>query len=258
MLGDRRLGRIATAVAKGHHYRALWNMWRLYPRFGDNLRRYVTGAGSYPYRIAVRTPLGVVTPTIFSHHDMLTVNEIFCRHDYWAGGDVRGVVDLGSNIGISALYFLTRNPTVTCHLFEPNPNNITKLRHNLAGFEARFTLHQCAVATEGGTVTFGVEATGRYGGIGVKTGEYIQVECRGINDVLDAVFEQTRVIDILKIDTEGAELPTLRAIQRDHLMRIRRIYLDAAIPPGVHADLFFQRQYGDVCQLANRKLGGWG
>ena len=44
-------------------------------------------------------------------------------------------VDFGSNIGISALYFLTRNPSVQVYLFEPVPSNIERLRENLKGYE---------------------------------------------------------------------------------------------------------------------------
>jgi len=44
--------------------------------------------------------------------------EIFCRLDYLAKTDIKVVVDIGSNIGISALYFLSRNKQAKCYLFE--------------------------------------------------------------------------------------------------------------------------------------------
>lgn len=40
---------------------------------------------------------------------MMTFNEIFLRMDYFLPEDARTVLDLGSNKGISALYFLTRH-----------------------------------------------------------------------------------------------------------------------------------------------------
>src|SRR5688572_9903353 len=117
-------------------------MFRVYRSPVPALVRYTFGTGRYPVQIPVRTPLGWLSPTLYSHHDLLTLNEIFCRLDYAVGPTPRVVVDVGSNIGLSALYFLTRDPSVRCYLFEPVPQNVERLRGNLAGFEERFTLHR--------------------------------------------------------------------------------------------------------------------
>jgi hypothetical protein len=61
-------------------------------------------------------------------------------------------------------------------------------------------LNAQAVAAQGGRIRFGVEPTGRYGGIGVETGSYITVDCLDINDVLDRVLAKYGSIDILKMD----------------------------------------------------------
>jgi FkbM family methyltransferase len=150
----------------------------------------------------------------------MTVHEMFCREDYRAGPDLGAVVDIGSNIGLSALYFLTRNATSRCHLFEPVPRNVERLRENLAGLEDRWTLTQAAVADRKGTMPFRSEFTGRYGGLGLEGGEQIEVEVRNVNDVLRSVLEAERAIDLLKIDTEGSEAATVAAIDRELLARI--------------------------------------
>jgi FkbM family methyltransferase len=256
MLGNRGLSRIARAITEGQHYKALLNMWRYYPRFMENLWRYLTGYGAYPYEIEVRTPIGITKAMLYSHHDLLTVNEIFCREDYYASADTQVVVDLGSNIGISALYFLTRNRTSRCRLLEPDPKNTSRLRRNLAGFQERYELCECAVSSESGVVSFGVEPTGRYGGIGVNTGEYIRVQCREANEVLDEVLASEEVVDILKIDTEGAELGIVGCIRRPNLERIKRIFLEAHPRHSLHPEIFRQVQYGSVCRLTNRSLCG--
>src|SRR5262245_917624 len=113
----------------------MWRMRRVAVQARAMAWRYLSGRGDYPWRCAVRTPLGVVAPRTYSHHDVVTVTEVFCRHDYESPDDVRVVVDVGSNIGISALYFLTRNPHVRCHLYEPVGRNVARLRENLAGHE---------------------------------------------------------------------------------------------------------------------------
>ena len=82
--------------------------------------------------IAIKTPTGTITPQMHLSDDRLTVNEIFFRLDYEAPETIKTVVDFGSNIGISALYFLTRSKDTRIWLFEPNPKNVEKLRQTVA------------------------------------------------------------------------------------------------------------------------------
>src|SRR6266516_129528 len=123
-------------------------MARICPDFRDVARRYLLGGGTYPYRCRLRTPLGRAEPTLYSHHDVWTVVEIFCREDYRASPSTEVVVDIGSNIGISALYFLTRNQACRCHLYEPDPRNCARLKENLAPFADRWQLQEVAVGPE--------------------------------------------------------------------------------------------------------------
>jgi FkbM family methyltransferase len=252
MFGNRDLNQILRAIIGKQHYIALLNMYRNYPNFFENLRRYLTASGCYPYEIQVRTPTGTIKPTLYSHHDLLTVNEIFCRLDYSADKNINTVIDLGSNIGISALYFLTRNKTSKCYLFEPDPRNIEKLRKNLLGFEERYNLSEKAVSNECGEFDFGIEPTGRYGGIGKNTGNKIKVTCLDINGVLGEILEKEDYIDILKIDIEGIEIYTVEGIKGEYLKRIRKIYLEAYPQRCIHPSYFHQKQYGGVCQLINK------
>lgn len=238
MLGGRPLSLVLAEVREPGNYRALLQGARLYTRPRENLGRYLLRRGGYPYRCEVRTPLGIVAPVLHSADDMLTVNEVFCREDYRAAPGVRVVVDVGSNIGISALYFLTRGPAVRVHAFEPVPINVERLRANLAGFEDRLSLREVAVAERTGRVPFGIEPTGRYGGIGVATGRSIDVECVDVNSVLGEVLESEGTIDVLKLDTEGMEVATVAAIDPVHLRRIRTIYLETDRPVRLWTELF--------------------
>lgn len=254
MLGNRNLKQILGAVIGKQHYLALINMVRNYPEFWRNITRYLTGSGQYPYEIKIRTPNGIISPTLYSHHDLLTVNEIFCRCDYFADKNDKVFVDFGSNIGISALYFLTRNKESKCYLYEPDGRNTVKMRKNLFGFEERYSLLEKAVSNERGKVEFGIEPTGRYGGIGAKTGQTITVDCLDANDVIAEILEKETIIDVLKIDVEGVEIITVEAIKPDLAKRIRKIYLEARPERSLHPALFWQRQYGSVCQLTNKRV----
>lgn len=253
VLGRRSIRRVASAPFTPAHYSALWASLRAYPRPVSALGRYVFGSGTYPYPCRVRTPLGTQEITLYHPDDMQTVTEVFCRRDYAASPDIRTVVDIGSNIGVSALYFLTRNRQVRCHLFEPDPRNVERLRRNLGQFEGRYRLRECAVADREETVDFAIEETGRYGGIGADGPETIQVECRDANTVLDQILTEVEEIDILKIDAEGVEETILRAVRPDLLRRVRLIYLETAEPIApLQPTLFEQSRRMQIERLARR------
>lgn len=225
-IGKRSPGQAMKALFEWRHYIALFNMFRVYPDFWDSFKRYFTGSGTYPYNIKIRTPFGIILPKIYSYHDMLTVNEVFCREDYRTRNKCKVIVDIGSNIGISALYFLTRNKDCRCYLFEPVPENVEKLKENLKLFEGRYCLQQKAVADKSGELSFGIEATGRYGGLNQETGKSIMVQCLNINDVLTEILNKELRIDLLKIDTEGSEISIMKTITPNFLDKIKHIYFE--------------------------------
>ena len=242
-IGDRNIRRILRAPVQAGHYRALLGMLRTYPDLIDSSRRYLTNRGEYPHRCRVRTPLGIVAPTLFSPHDMLTVNEIFCRQDYRVDSGVRVAVDIGSNIGISGLYFLTRNTTGRVFLFEPDPKNVGRLRTNLAAYPGRYEVEEVAVSVSNGTARFATEPSGRYGTLHVDEPTHydtteIEVGTRALNDILSDVLEQEPQIDVLKIDTEGSEVELVESIRPELLKRISTIYYETDDPEPRHQDLF--------------------
>lgn len=256
-IGNRSLLKVLGAPFHAHHYTAFKNMLVVPTQPWNTFHRYMFASGSYPYQCSVKTPLGIVSPHLYTYYDLLTLNEVFMRRDYPAGADDQFIIDVGSNIGLSALYFLTRNPTSRCILFEPDPRNVVRLKLNLANFDGRFELNVAAVSDKDGTARFGRDVRfGRYGGLDVDLGQYgdfIDVTCLDINKVLKKALEGRDHIDILKIDTEGNELSLVSAIDAAYLSRIKNIYIEAQ-PGQLFPDMFDQQQYGTVCRLTNRKL----
>jgi hypothetical protein len=61
-IGNRSLPTVLRSVFQKRNYGALLNMRRSYPAFWENLRRYLSGKGIYPYKIEIRTPTGSVSP----------------------------------------------------------------------------------------------------------------------------------------------------------------------------------------------------
>ena len=243
---DREVGRILVAPLERRHYRAVWKMFATCDGVThglDVLRRYAFAAGHYPSRIRLRTPIGPVSTSLYSYHDMLTVNEVFFRQDYESESP-QVVVDIGANIGLSALYFLTRNSTCRCYAFEPVPTNVQRLKETLRSFQARYTLREAAVATRAGKLEFGVEPTGRYGGLSCRAQSRIVVETLNINEVLANVLANEEGIDVLKVDTEGTEQELIDAILPEFRSRIRRIFYENA--EGVVMTLVFNRREDKV------------
>jgi FkbM family methyltransferase len=201
------------------------------PAFVDTLVRYLLNRGRYPHTLRLRTPAGILGITLYSYHDLLTVNEVFFRQDYRVRDDVSVIVDIGANIGISALYFLSRNTFSYIYLFEPSPVNIPRLRENLKAFSGRYTLYGEAISTQTGIVPFGVEPTGRYGALGKDTGHIIDVPARAIQDVLAEILDKHEYIDALKIDTEGTEVALIQAIPTEIRKRIGCILYESIDGP---------------------------
>ncbi len=258
MIGQRKIFTVLEAIFQARHYQALYASIRHYPNWLENLKRYVLGTGEYPYGICIRTPLGMIEPTIYGYHDMLTVNEIFCREDYPVGRSHQVIVDIGANIGISALYFLTRHTSCKCYLFEPVPINVERLRRNLQPFAERYVLEEKAVADRSGSFSFGIEPTGRYGGLHRSTGDNINVSCVHINDVINDILKKEGRIDILKIDIEGDEISTVAAIA-DHLLKqIEIIYFefDGSLPQDavdlIPVKYHSLKKRGTVCTMTKK------
>jgi FkbM family methyltransferase len=252
MLGGRPSSFVLRQVVQPNNYRALGRMTTTAVHPIDFAARYFLGRGAYPARCPVRTPSGAVAPTVFSHHDVITINEIFCRLDYRLPAGARTVVDIGSNIGISALYFLTRSASVRCHLFEPDPRNVERLLANLAAYGERFELTVAAVADRAGRVRFGRELSGRYGGLDSGLADQIEVDCVHIDEVLTGVLDAEGRIDMLKIDTEGLENRTVQAIDPDLLARVGVLCFETRTPVNPLPEVFELEYATETARLTNR------
>jgi FkbM family methyltransferase len=259
MFNDRPVWLIQRNLLKWENYRALLRSSRVYVSPLASTARYFLGRGEYPQLTELRTPTGRVSVTLFNSHDAITVHEIFCRQDYALIDPPRVVVDVGSNIGISALYFLTRRRDAVCELYEPDPSNVAKLTKNLQGYEGRYVLHQAAVSDRPGKSRFRQEPTGRYGALiadgksGVEDaggGPLLDVDVEEINDVLQRAVSAHGAIDLVKIDTEGHEERTLAALSTEVLRHVRHIVVESfdsnLTVPG------FERSVGcDVLMFTN-------
>jgi FkbM family methyltransferase len=258
-IAGRELRSMVRAPFRKRHYIAASRMLSTYVHPVDSVARYLfIGFGEYPHLSLVNSPAGVLELNTYSWHDMLTINEIFCRLDYRSDSTDKIFVDFGSNIGISAAYFLSRSKDSYAYLFEPLRFNIERLRKNLQPFEGRYTLSEVAVGPSEGTVEFGWEETGRYGGVGMETGNSVSVRCVDSNKVLEGILAKHGRIDVLKIDIETLEEAVTTRIPLEIAKKIKKVYVEYAFASNPLSRTHRMSQYSWVSQFANLDLTGRG
>ncbi|MFT6773562.1 MAG: FkbM family methyltransferase [Paracoccaceae bacterium] len=247
-----KLRRLALAPFSVGNYIAFVGIFRVCTRPFDAFRRYAFGVGAYPTDMRVRTPTGTLTLRLYQPADMLTLNEVFCRGDYRADRTLGLVVDFGSNIGLSAAYFLSRNDTARIHLYEPDQRNIVKLHAQLAPFKGRYTLHEVAVGVSDGELTFAHEETGRYGGLSdamsqswVAEAPTSTVTCVDAERELAEIIAAEGEVDVLKVDIEGMEIAVLRHLSARTRGAIRLIYAEMDCREA-QLDGLHRRQKGSI------------
>jgi FkbM family methyltransferase len=126
------------------------------------------------------------------------------------------MIDVGANIGLVSLYALAHRPNLRVVAIEPGPVQYGFLRKTIEfnGLSERARLFNCALSERSGTMDFfthtggdqakdGLIDTGR----GSKTTK-ISVPVRTLDEV--TLAEGLKRVDLIKIDTEGAELFVLR------------------------------------------------
>jgi FkbM family methyltransferase len=140
--------------------------------------------------------------------------------------DVQVVLDVGANVGASTVWFSHLFPGAVIHAFEPAPAPFRLLVRNtseLAGVHC----HRFGLFSEDGTATLhdGSMDSGMASiapnPLTLKQGQ--PVELRSIAGWLDDTG--TTRVDVIKIDTEGCELPILRGL-RGRLASIALVYVE--------------------------------
>jgi FkbM family methyltransferase len=129
-------------------------------------------------------------------------------------------LDIGANTGSFCL--LTKFvPGAKCIAFEPHPPSFEVLQHHiqLNGLEDRVLPVKCALFNKNGKAKLKVPASGRKSGMSClgkplrfKQWTTVWVKTGRLDDIINKLLLQLErtVVDLVKIDTEGAELMILR------------------------------------------------
>lgn len=148
--------------------------------------------------------------------DLMIAREVLCEDsEYRAPKAIapRVIVDVGANIGMTSLYYLTLYPKAHVYCFEPVPENLELLRKNLEPYAGRVTIVPKGLGEAEGVFTFERSTDPRnFGGGGFHGGGEGDTSLSLPVTTLQQVAEEYCIdrVDLIKLDAEGAEGPTLR------------------------------------------------
>jgi FkbM family methyltransferase len=188
-----------------------------------------------PTRVHVRLPNAGYEVGLRLHtSDVPTFAQIFINDEYDSPSlpaTANTIVDLGANIGLSAIFFGLRYPKARILCVEPDGGNFYAMASNVAALGDRVYKVQGAVWTRDGVVSLRTEDTHgqSLGAWGVQVGETAsapghRVTCYTLETVLRmAMFDK---VDILKVDIEGAEREIFSCNMERWLPRVNMVIME--------------------------------
>jgi FkbM family methyltransferase len=130
------------------------------------------------------------------------------------------IIDVGANIGLTALAMSFAAPERRIIAFEPSPDNVARFESNTRG-QARIELQRCGLADRAGDLDFLVSPAGANCHVVTANYEYstsvgfhpLKVPITTLDAWLDATGPDERVA-LIKIDVEGFEPNVLAGARR--------------------------------------------
>ena len=166
--------------------------------------------------------------------DVPTFEQIFIRNEYDSPhlpDDAQTILDLGANIGLSAVFFGTRFPSARIAAVEPDAGNYSVLLRNVEALGDRVSALKAAAWSDDGVLesetedaegnvleAWGLRVSRKEGNLSNPT------KCCGIETLMQ-LFDLQQV-DILKVDIEGAELEVFSKNSAQWLQRVRLILIE--------------------------------
>jgi FkbM family methyltransferase len=199
--------------------RSLWRQADLW----DLKDGSVVNCGNYKVRIALASTYSTLYKEIF----------IYNLYQFRAQRLDPLIIDCGSNIGLTLLYFKSLYPESRLIAFEPDPAIFPYLRENIQNNRIEKTeLHNAALGEREGILPF--LSDGHIGSCLVETAasdipsdwKRYDVPCVRLSQYLKDH------VDLLKMNIEGAEWQVLSEC-REHLNRVQQIMIEYHHLPGL-------------------------
>jgi FkbM family methyltransferase len=193
-------------------------------------------AGVFPRMSPSHERIRGVTMQVLDYASFLSLYvEIVVRREYQFAFDSPSplILDCGTNIGMSVLYFKTTSPDCRIVAFEPDEMAFRALQHNVAANRwNHIEMHNAALCGEEGEVDFFSDPA-QPGSLVMSTFEHRvsgasskPTACRRVQAVRLSSFVNDPV-DLVKMDIEGTELAVLEELaQKGKLSKIKQIILE--------------------------------
>lgn len=161
--------------------------------------------------------------------DVKTFWQIFLRRVYRVEASDRIILDIGSNVGLFALYAARQAPEARIFAAEPFPATFERLlqavnEHHLT---ERITCLNCAITAAGGVRMMRNDTLPSQRRSLVPSGNTasgIQVQAKTLGELLrEQALDR---VNLLKMDIEGGEYEVLLSTSPDVLRTIRRVALE--------------------------------
>ena len=163
-----------------------------------------------------------------SSSDMILIYEILLQSKYKSeyffpsNLNPKVIFDIGGNIGITSIYLASIFPEAKIYTFEPLPENFEILKKNIQNYKNIEAFNIGLGSKNGNFKVYLTEDSENFGGFSFYTDPvtyssdtFVSCEVKSVNEIIKKL--QIKSIDLIKIDTEGAEYDILMAIKEDFL-----------------------------------------
>jgi len=166
--------------------------------------------------------LGMRLHTFSLQNLCILVNEIFLEREYafTPHSNSPAIIDCGSNIGISILFFKKLFPQSKVTAFEPDRRTFELLSRNVAenGLSG-VSLHNVAVSSKSGEAAFFSDSRSPGSLVMSTVKERIAGEARQVPCVTLSGFLKDSAVDLLKMDIEGAEMDVMLELEASGVLQ---------------------------------------
>ncbi|KQY50149.1 MULTISPECIES: FkbM family methyltransferase [unclassified Nocardioides] len=166
------------------------------------------------------------------------IYEVFSEDTYRMKETISGLppslvaLDIGGQVGCFSLALVRAAKRVQVHAYEASPSTAAWLRRNVTdnGFSASITVHATAVSDHEGTISFNDngQASG-LNGLTAPDGTLVEVPCIRFAAAVAAAGGR---VDLVKIDTEGAEYDIVLGSSPSDWASVSRVVMEYHDVPG--------------------------
>jgi FkbM family methyltransferase len=149
------------------------------------------------------------------------------RQIQWNSNGERHILDIGANVGVTALVF-SQIPRANVNCYEPDPGNCKLLQQNLQlNGVSNVHVFQAAVTNTDGTTEFEVDEESTGGHVANRQSAAKAHKIKVNATTLQSAVERCGpTIDLLKCDCEGGEYDIVEQITPELAARIRNITIE--------------------------------